>query len=93
MKQIRLKDKILIINCCESRIYHPEDHQCPIKNNDAHGDGDDGCNLGCDLSGKNIPDDCPLEDVPDPNVLKEDQMKVLKIVDDAFCKIVSEKRD
>ena len=64
VKQIRLKEKILLIDCCESRNYHPEDRPCPIKNNDAHGDGDDGCNLGCDLIGKGIPKDCPLEDTP-----------------------------
>ena len=68
-KQIRLKDGIILINCCECRNNHPEDLPCPCKNNDAHGDGDDGCNLDVDLilldessiRGR-YPDDCPLED-------------------------------
>jgi hypothetical protein len=66
MKQIRLKDRILLVNCCESRNYHPEDIQCPIYNNDAHGDGDSGCNLDTDgpHGDQQIPPDCPLEDAP-----------------------------
>jgi hypothetical protein len=66
VKQIRLKDgKIALITCCENRLYHPEDLPCPCKNNDAHGDGDDGCNLGVDYPPEgNIRNDCPLEDAP-----------------------------
>ena len=82
MKQIRLKDTILTIRSCRG---------CPIINLD----------LSCGLGAGNgclqhlktdFPIDCPLEDTPNPAILKEEQMKVLKTINDAFVKIVSEKQ-
>lgn len=90
-KQIRLKDKCIEIGSCGECLFSKE---YSIDTNF--------CSALSDYFDRSVPyppcpegydirKDCPLEDAPDPTVTKEEQMKVLKIVNDTFVTIISEK--